>query len=118
MIASAYLNRLGAGLRLQADPTVQYAVASRDGPAAATYNYWRDLTPTDLKFDSPFNTYVVSGLPPGPICNPGEASIRAVLQPAKTDYLYFVAQTDGSGTHLFARTLDEHNLNVAKANKR
>jgi UPF0755 protein len=117
MIASVYLNRLGAGLRLQADPTVQYAVASRDGPAAATYNYWRDLTPTDLKFDSPFNTYVVSGLPPGPICNPGEASIRAVLQPAKTDYLYFVAQTDGSGTHLFARTLDEHNANVARVNK-
>jgi UPF0755 protein len=118
MIASVYLNRLAAKLPLQADPTVQYAVATRDGAAAAAYNYWkRDLTPTDLQIDSPYNTYVVPGLPPAPICNPGEASIRAVLQPSKTDYLYFVATTDGSGTHLFARTLDEHNANVAKVNK-
>jgi len=114
-IASVYLNRLALNLPLQADPTVQYAIASRDGPQAAAYNYWKpDLTPQDLQVDSPFNTYMNSGLPPGPICNPGEASIRAVLQPAKTDYLYFVATTDGSGTHLFARTLDEHNANVAK----
>ncbi len=119
MIASVYLNRLAANLSLQADPTVQYAVATRDGPAAGAYSYWKqDLTPGDLHIDSPFNTYVVSGLPPGPICNPGEASIRAVLQPAKTDYLYFVATTDGSGTHLFARTLDEHNANVQKVNGR
>jgi UPF0755 protein len=61
---------------------------------------------------------VISGLPPGPICNPGEPSVRAVLQPAKTDYLYFVATTDNSGTHLFARTLSEHNANVAKVNGR
>jgi UPF0755 protein len=114
-IASVYLNRLAANLRLQADPTVQYAVATRDGTAASAYNYWKqELSPADLALDSPFNTYVVSGLPPAPICNPGEASIRAVLQPARTDYLYFVATTDGSGTHLFARTLDEHNANVAK----
>ena len=118
-VASVYLNRLSAKLPLQADPTVQYAIATRDGPAAVAYNYWKlDLSPADLQIDSPFNTYLVPGLPPAPICNPGEASIRAVLQPAKTDYLYFVATTDGSGTHLFAKTLDEHNANVAKVNKR
>jgi UPF0755 protein len=114
-----YLNRLAAEMPLQADPTVQYAVATRDGPTvAASYNYWRPLSPDDLQVDSPYNTYLHTGLPPGPICNPGEASIRAVLQPAATDYLYFVATTDGSGTHLFARTLDEHNANVAKVNAR
>jgi UPF0755 protein len=117
-IASVYLNRLAVKLPLQADPTVQYAVANHDGPAAAAYNYWKlDLSPADLQIDSPFNTYMAPGLPPAPICNPGEASIRAVLQPAKTDYLYFVANTDGSGTHLFARTLDEHNANVSRVNK-
>jgi peptidoglycan lytic transglycosylase G len=115
-IASVYLNRLKQGMPLQADPTVQYAVATRDGAAAAAYSYWRDLTADDLQIDSPYNTYVHTGLPPGPICSPGEASIRAVLQPASTDYLYFVATTDGSGTHLFARTLDEHNANVARVN--
>jgi UPF0755 protein len=118
MIASVYLNRLAAKLPLQADPTVQYAIATRDGPAAVAYNYWKqDLTPDDLQIDSPFNTYQVPGLPPAPICNPGEPSIKAVLQPAKTDYMYFVATTDGSGTHLFAKTLDEHNANVAKVNR-
>ena len=113
-IAGVYLNRLAADMPLQADPTVQYAIATRDGAAAATYNYWRDLTAADLEVSSPYNTYTNDGLPPGPICTPGEASIRAVLQPAQTDYMYFVATTDGSGSHLFARTLDEHNANVAK----
>jgi UPF0755 protein len=116
-IASVYLNRLAADMPLQADPTVQYAVATHDGPAAVAYGYWRILTPSDLQVDSTYNTYRVAGLPPGPICNPGEASIKAVLQPAKTDYMYFVATTDGSGAHLFARTLDQHNANVAKVNK-
>jgi UPF0755 protein len=116
-IASVYLNRLNAAMPLQADPTVQYAVATLDGPAASGYGYWRDLTPSDLEIASPYNTYRTPGLPPGPICNPGEASIRAALQPAKTDYLYFVATTDGSGTHLFAKTLDEHNANVTKVNR-
>ncbi len=113
-IASVYLNRLAQDMPLQADPTVQYAVATRDGAAAAAYDYWRSLTPGDLTIQSPYNTYQHKGLPPNPICNPGEASIRAVLQPADTNYLYFVAKNDGSGTHLFARTLDEHNANVAK----
>ncbi|GAC1315444.1 MAG: endolytic transglycosylase MltG [Chloroflexota bacterium] len=117
-IASVYLNRLAVTMPLQADPTVQYAIASRDGPAAAAYKYWKDLSPADLSIDSPYNTYQAAGLPPGPICNPGEASIRAVLQPAKTEYMYFVANSDGSGTHLFARTLAEHNANVAKVSQR
>jgi UPF0755 protein len=116
-IASVYLNRLAENMPLQADPTVQYAVATRDGTAAAGYNYWRDLTPADLEVNSPFNTYINAGLPPGPICNPGEASIKAVLQPARTSYLYFVAKADGSGTHLFANTLEEHNANVAKVSR-
>jgi UPF0755 protein len=118
-IASVYLNRLAESMPLQADPTVQYAVATRDGAAAAAgYNYWRDLTPADLEIASPFNTYIETGPPPGPICNPGEASIRAVLQPARTNYLFFVATSDGSGTHLFANTLEEHNANVAKVRSR
>jgi UPF0755 protein len=116
-IASVYLNRLAEDMPLQADPTVQYAVASRDGPAAAAYNYWKALSPADLDISSPYNTYRASGLPPGPICNPGEASIRAVLAPAQTNFLYFVARGDGSGAHLFARTLDEHNANVARASR-
>lgn len=112
-IASVYLNRLQRGMRLQADPTVQYAVATRDGPAAAGYDYWKtSLTAADLEVASPFNTYLHDGLPPGPICSPGEASIRAAVDPASTAYLYFVAKTDGSGGHLFARTLQEHNANV------
>jgi UPF0755 protein len=115
LIASVYLNRLARQLPLQADPTVQYAVATRDGPAAAGYGYWkRELSEADLQLDSAYNTYLHPGLPPAPICSPGEASIRAVLQPAQTEYLYFVARQDGSGGHLFARTLEEHNANVAQ----
>jgi UPF0755 protein len=114
-IASVYLNRLRHAMLLQADPTVQFAVATRDGAAAGAYGYWKPgLSEADLRIDSPYNTYLDAGLPPGPICNPGEASIRAVLQPAQTDYLYFVAKGDGSGDHLFAKTLDEHNANVAR----
>ena len=115
-IASVYLNRLARGMPLQADPTVQYAVASQDLTRAASYGYWLgSLTDQDLQVPSPFNTYVHTGLPPGPICNPSDASIQAVLQPQKTDYLYFVAK--GDGTHLFANTLEEHNQNVAKVSR-
>jgi UPF0755 protein len=118
IIASVYLNRLEADVPLQADPTVQYAVATRDGPKAAAYNYWkRELSEDDLAVASPYNTYLNPGLPPSPICNPGEDAIRAVLKPARTDYFYFVATTDGSGTHLFARTLEEHNANVARVRR-
>lgn len=115
MVASVYLNRLDIGMPLQADPTVQYAVASGDGAAARSYGYWRQLTLEDLETPSPYNSYVHPALPPGPICSPGEASILAVLAPASTDYYYFVAKSDGSGEHLFGRTLDEHNANVARS---
>lgn len=102
VIASVYLNRLKKNMRLQADPTVQYAI---DGDA-------RRLTYKDLEIDSPYNTYRNAGLPPGPICNPGAPSIRAVLNPEETNYLYFVAT--GTGGHAFASTLAEHNRNVQR----
>ena len=110
-IASVYLNRLKLDMPLQADPTVQYAVAGVS--PGTTPDYWKQgLSPTDLQMESPYNTYRFRGLPPGPIANPGLASLAAVVMPEKTDYLYFVAKNDGS--HEFARTLDEHNRNVAK----
>ena len=110
IIASVFLNRLASGVPLQADPTVQYAIAG-DPASVAQYGYWkRELTANDLSIDSPYNTYVHPGLPPSPISNPGLSSIRAVLKPAQTDYLYFVARADGS--HAFATTLEEHQRNV------
>jgi UPF0755 protein len=97
IIASVYHNRLKKRMRLQADPTIQYII--KDGP--------RRLSLSDLKIDSPYNTYLYSGLPPGPIGNPGKASILAVLYPDDNDYLFFVAR--GDGYHTFTRTIDEHN---------
>ena len=103
---------MNKGMPLQADPTVQYALAL-DSQSVSQYGWWkRDLTTDDLKIDSPYNTYTHAGLPPGPICNPGRASIQAVVHPAQTDYLFFVAKGDGS--HAFASTLEEHNRNVQK----
>jgi UPF0755 protein len=100
------------GLALQADPTVQYALAS-DGENVERYGFWKkELSLEDLEFDSPYNTYKNMGLPPGPIACPGLDSIRAVLRPARTNYLFFVARDDGS--HVFAETLDEHLRNVAQ----
>lgn len=110
LIASVFLNRLRAGLPLQADPTVQYALAG-DPASVRRYGYWKkDLTEADLDVDSPYNTYVHVGLPPGPIANPGLDSIRAVLKPLQTNFLFFVAKPDG--THAFAATLEEHQRNV------
>jgi UPF0755 protein len=112
LIAAVFLNRLRAGIPLQADPTVQYALAS-DADSVARYGWWkRELTVDDLKLVSPYSTYANAGLPPGPIASPGLASLRAVAHPAPVKYLYFVARGDGS--HAFAETLEEHNRNVQR----
>ena len=103
IVAAVYLNRLRLGMGMQADPTVIYALQR-----AGRYN--GNLRRDDLSFDSPYNTYRYSGLPPGPIASPGLASLQAAVAPATVDYLYFVSRNDGS--HVFARTLVEHNENV------
>ena len=112
LIAGVYYNRLAMDMPLQADPTVQYALAEPQVPAPGDTLWKRDLTAADLDVTSAYNTYRNRGLPSGPICNPGLASLEAVAQPAPTDALYFVARSDGS--HAFARTLDEHLANVRR----
>jgi UPF0755 protein len=103
VVASVYLNRREKKMRLQADPTVIYALK-----LAGRWN--GNIRKDDLRMESPYNTYAVSGFPPGPIASPGLASLRAAAAPARTDYLYFVSRNDGS--HVFARNLAEHNRNV------
>jgi UPF0755 protein len=104
-IASVFLNRLAAGMNLDADPTVQYAIGYN--PRQGTW-WTNPLSTDDLKTDSPYNTYLYPGLPPGPISNPGLDALRAVAYPEQTDYYYFRAACDGSGRHSFARTYEEH----------
>jgi UPF0755 protein len=110
LVASVMVNRLKRGMRLQSDPTVAYGIAHEDHLAGDQLG--RPLTRDDLARATPYNTYVIDGLPPAPIANPGRASLRAALDPAQSDYLYFVA--NGTGGHAFAKTLDEHSRNVAR----
>jgi UPF0755 protein len=110
IMAQVFLTRLRRGIPLEADPTVQYALAE-DETSVERYGYWkRTLTQDDLEVDSPYNTYRNTGLPLTPIAAPRLASIQAVAEPADTNYLYFVAKPDGS--HAFAETFDEHQRNV------
>jgi UPF0755 protein len=106
IIASVFLNRLKKRMRLESDPTVIYGLKNFDG----------NLKKKDLRTPDPYNTYLNYGLPPGPIANPGRESLMAVIKPAKTDYLYFVAKNDGS--HHFSASLSEHNKAVYRYQKR
>lgn len=106
LVASVFANRLEQGIKLQTDPTVIYGITRGEGVLG------RGLRQSELRRETPWNTYVIDGLPPTPIANPGLASIEAALNPEESDYIFFVA--DGTGGHAFAETLDEHNDNVAR----
>jgi UPF0755 protein len=108
-VASVFINRLRKGMRLQSDPTVRYAIEKDKGPMG------RSLVMSDLKYNSPYNTYVYTGLPPAPIANPGRSALEATLNPLETNDFYFVAT--GTGGHNFSETLDSHNKNVVEYRK-
>ena len=105
-VASVFVSRLNQGMRLQTDPTGIYGITNGQGVLG------RGLRRSELRKETPFNTYVIDALPPTPIANPGRASLMAAAQPASEDYVFFVA--DGTGGHAFAETLEEHNANVAR----
>jgi len=109
LVAGVFVNRLRKKIPLQSDPTVIYGITLGKSELD------RPLSRKDLKTATPYNTYSIQGLPPGPIANPGREALEAVLAPAETAYIYFVA--DGTGGHAFAKTLNEHNRNVAKWRK-
>jgi UPF0755 protein len=94
-------------MKLDADPTIQYAKGS-----------WAELSLDDLKLGSPYNTYLNAGLPPTPICNPGQAALEGAAAPARHEFLFFVAKSDGTGGHAFAKTLQEHEANRVKYGNR
>ena len=104
-VSSVFVNRINQGMRLQTDPTVIYGITRGEGVLG------RGLRRSELRAETPYNTYVINGLPPTPIANPGRASLMAAAQPDETPYIFFVA--DGTGGHAFSVTLDEHNRNVA-----
>lgn len=110
-VAGVFVNRLQKGMPLQSDPTVIYALTKGEIQEGGQGPLGRHILGTDLQTDSPYNTYRHPGLPPGPIANPGAAALEAVMNPEHNDYLYFVA--NGTGGHVFAKTLEEHNRNVA-----
>jgi len=114
-VAGVFFNRLKIGMALQTDPTVIYALTLGKHENGGQGPLGRRLLKKDLAFDSPYNTYKYAGLPPGPIANPGKASIEAALNPEEHKYIYFVA--DGTGGHAFSKTLNEHNNNAAKWRK-
>ncbi|MDB5525558.1 MAG: 4-amino-4-deoxychorismate lyase [Rhizobium sp.] len=109
-VASVFINRLKKGMRLQSDPTIIYGLYGGDGRPADSA-----ILRSDIDKETPYNTYVIKGLPPTPIANPGRAALEAVANPSHTNYLYFVA--DGTGGHAFAETLEEHNENVKRWRK-
>lgn len=114
-VAGVFINRLNRGIALQTDPTVIYAITKGKIQEEGKGPLGRRLLRKDLAINSPYNTYKNAGLPPGPIANPGKASIAAVLNPDSHNYIFFVA--DGTGGHAFAKTLKEHSQNVAKWRK-
>jgi UPF0755 protein len=106
-VASVFINRLNRGMKLQSDPTILYGIFGGEGKPSD-----RPIYKSDIETPTPYNTYTIPALPPGPIANPGRAAMEAVANPSRTDDIFFVA--NGTGGHVFAKTLDEHNQNVAR----